>query len=425
MNLLNQNPKIVLAHPGQQHSYRVAKALKDAGMLYKYVTTVYDKENSLWMRVAKIFLKGDNLKRAGRRRCLALNDDDVIQFCEAESLFLLLLIRLDKSKYFAKRYMRHVSRKFQRKLATFCIKNDVDMVISYDTNSEILYDILQRKAPNIIRVMDNAHPNRHYLYHSYHEHWDCVGDFVRTLKACGYLTNPAIAERFGKEAKMANYHIVASNYSEDALRFDGIPSENIFRVPYGVDENKFRESNREYSSQRLNVLFMGDVNQRKGIRQLLEAARIINSPKIVFNVVGSGTDHCADLYDVYRPYVNILGYVSLEELLRQISTNHVFLFPTMGEGFGLVLLEAMAAGMPVITTANCGGGLLVEEGKNGFLVNVGDVDAIVERLQWCLNHPEDMEVMSKNAVATARKYTWSKYEKGIVDSVNIMFKKNL
>lgn len=423
MDKKNTNPRIVLAHPGQQHSYRVAKALKEAGMLYKYATTVYDKENSLWMQITKQFLKGDNLKRAGHRRCAALDDSDVIQFCEAESLFLLLLIRLDKSKKLAKRYMRHISNKFQRRVASYCIKNDVDMVISYDTNSEVLFDILQRKASNIIRVMDNAHPNRHYLYHSYHEHWDCVGDFVRTLEACGYLTDSTIAERFGMEAKMANYHIVASKYSEDALRFDGIPSENIFRVPYGVDENKFREPNREYSTQRLNVLFMGDVNQRKGIRQLLEAARIINSPQIVFNVVGSGTDHCADLYDAYRPYVNIHGYVSFEELLRQISTNHVFLFPTMGEGFGLVLLEAMAAGMPVITTANCGGGILVDEGKNGFLVNVGDVDAIVERLQWCLNHPDELAAMSRNAVATARQYTWSKYEKGIVDSVNKMLQR--
>jgi len=423
MDSTNKKPKIVLAHPGQQHSYRVAKALKEAGMLYKYATTVYDKENSLWMRITKLFLRGDNLKRAGRRHCAALEDSDVVQFCEAESLFLLLLIRLDKSNRLAKKYMQHISNKFQRKLAAYCIKNAVDMVISYDTNSEVLYSILQRKAPNIIRVMDNAHPNRHYLYYSYHEHWDCVGEFMRTLETCGYLTDLAIAECFGKEARMANYHIVASKYSEEALRFDGIPAQNIFRVPYGVDENKFREPNREYSTQRLNVLFMGEVNQRKGIRQLLEAARIINSLQIVFNVVGSGIDHCADLYEPYKQYVNILGYVSFEELLHQISTNHVFLFPTMGEGFGLVLLEAMAAGMPVITTANCGGGIIVEEGKNGFLVNVGDVDAIVERLQWCLNHPDELAAMSQNAIATAREYTWSKYEKGIVDSVNKMLQK--
>lgn len=420
MNNTNNKPRIVLAHPGQQHSYRVAKALKESGMLYKYATTVYDKENSVWMRITKFFLKGDNLKRAGRRCCAALDDTDVIQFCEVESLFLLLLIRLDKSNKLANRFSRYISNKFQRKLAAFCINNSVDMIISYDTNSEILFDILQRKAPNIIRVMDNAHPNRHYLYHSYQEHWDCVGDFASTLEACGYLTNPAVAERFGKEAKMADYHIVASKYSEKALHFEGIPAETIFRIPYGVDENKFRKPNREYSTRRLNVLFMGEVNQRKGIRQLLEAARIINSPQIVFNVVGSGIDHHAELYEPYRPYVNLLGYVSFEELLRQLSTNHVFLFPTMGEGFGLVLLEAMAAGLPTITTSNCGGGDIVEDGKNGFLVDVGDVDAIVERLQWCLNHPEDLMAMSENAVATARKYTWRIYEQGIVVSVRKM-----
>ena len=411
-------PRIVVAHPGKQHSFRIAKALKDAGLLYKYATTVYDKHDSFWMRLAKIFLRGDNLMRAGRRRCSNLEDSDIIQFCELESLFLLLLIRIDKSKRVAKRYMRYISDKFQCRLARYLIRHDVDMIISYDTNSKILFDILNRKAPDIIRVMDNAHPNRNFLYHNYHEHWDCVGDFVKTLEACGYLTDPNVALQFGKESKMADYHIVASTYSERALRFEGILPERIFRVPYGVDDNKFITPHREYSTKLLNVLFMGDVNQRKGIRQVLEAARIINSPKIVFNIIGSGADHCSELFTPYRPYVNFLGYISFEELLHQLSCNHVFLFPTMGEGFGLVLLEAMAAGMPVITTANCGGGDIVVDGENGFLVEVGDVDAIVTRLRWFLSHPDELAEMGLNAINAARNYTWLKYEEGIVDSIN-------
>ena len=413
--------KIIVAHPGKQHSFRVAKALKDAGLLYKYATTVYNKDSSILMRFIKLFLGKDNYARAQRRKCPSLVDEDVIQFCELEGLLLLALIRIDFTHRYSDLFNEYISRKFQRKLAKYIIRNNVDMVISYDTNSTVLFSILKEKAPNVIRVMDNAHPNRHYLYHSYHEHWDCVGPFGDTLTACGYLTNLERAKSFGEEAKLAHYHIVASSYSQKALEFDGIKSYTIFKIPYGVDNNKFVESGRCYDATHLNVLFMGEVNQRKGIRQLLEAAKEINSKEVVFNIVGAGTDYCASLYDPYKTYVNLWGYVSFEELLNQLKNNHIFVFPTMGEGFGLVLLEAMAAGLVPITTRNCGGADIVEDGVNGFLIEVGDTDAIVEKIMWCKSHPEELKVMSQRAIETAHQFTWQKYEENLIISCRGMF----
>lgn len=67
--------KIIVAHPGRQHSFRVAKTLKESGMLYKYATTVYNKDNSLFMRFVKLFLSKDNLERARKRKCPSLLDD--------------------------------------------------------------------------------------------------------------------------------------------------------------------------------------------------------------------------------------------------------------------------------------------------------------------------------------------------------------
>lgn len=411
------NPKIIVAHPGRQHSFRVATALKKSGMLYKYATTVYNKDNSLLMKLTKFFLGEENVKRANRRKCPLVNDDEVLQFCEFDGLLNLLLLRLDKSHKISKAYNGYISKKFQRKLAKYIIKNNVDVVISYDTNSDVLFSILSEKAPNVIRIMDNAHPNRHFLYHSYQQNIDCCGDFVKTLEASGYMTNEEISKPFGEEVKKADYHIVASSYSEKALMYDGIPQDRIFKIPYGVDNNKFIEPKRTYEDGKLNVMFLGDVNQRKGIKQLLDAAKSINNPNIVFNVTGSGADHFAELYEPYKPYVNILGYVSFEKLLELLSTSHVFLFPAMGEGFGLVLLEAMAAGLVPITTENCAGRDIVEDGVNGFIIPVGDEIAIVQKLLWCSNHSKELKAMSEKARETAKLYTWERYEAEIVKSV--------
>lgn len=409
--------KVIVAHPGRQHSFRVATALKKSGMLYKYVTTVYDKDESFLMKVTKFFLGEENQKRAKRRKCPLVSDDEVIQFCEFEGLLLLLISRIDKTHRISKAYNRHISRRFQRKLANYIIKNDVDAVISYDTNSDVLFSILEKKTPSVVRIMDNAHPNRHYLYKSYQENISCCGEFIKTLEASGYMTDEKISLPFGEEVKKAHYHIVASSYSINALLYDGIDADRIFKIPYGVDGNKFITPNRTYQTGRLNVMFLGDVNQRKGIKQILDAAKRINNPDIVFNITGSGANHFSELYKPYAEYVNFLGYVSFEKLLSLLSTNHVFLFPAMGEGFGLVLLEAMAAGLVPITTNNCGGPDIITDGVNGFLINVGDTDAIVNLIQWCSQNPEKLQKMSKTAIETAKEYTWERYETGIVECV--------
>lgn len=411
------NPKIIVAHPGRQHSFRVATALKKSGMLFKYATTVYNKDNSLLMRLTKLFLGEENVKRANRRKCPMVDDSEVLQFCEFEALIHLLLIRIDKSHKIANKFGEYISRKFQRKLANYIIKNNVDAVISYDTNSTVLFEILKEKAPNVYRIMDNAHPNRHYLYYSYQENINCCGPFLHTLEACGYITDLNNAEKFGYEAKLATHHIVASSYSEKALMFDGIKKENIYKIPYGVDSNKFVEPNRKYMDGKLNVLFMGEINQRKGIRQLMEAAIAINDKNITFNILGDGANHHSELYEPYREYVNLLGYVSFDELLHQLSINHVFVFPTMGEGFGLVLLEAMAAGIVPITTDNCAGRDIVEDGVNGFIVPVGDSDAVVEKLSWCATHSNELCQMSKAAREKAKLFTWVRYEESLVSAI--------
>ena len=416
------NPKIIVAHPGRQHSFRVATALKKSGMLYKSATTVYNQDNSLLMKMTKLFLGKENVRRANKRKCPLVDDSEVLQFCEFEGLLLLLLIRIDRTHKLTNKLNRYISNKFQRKLAKYIIDNNVEAVISYDTNSTVLFETLKEKAPKVFRIMDNAHPNRHYLYYSYQENIDCCGPFLHTLEACGYITRKDIAEKFGKEARLATHHIVASSYSEKALTFEGIEKEHIYKIPYGVDENRFVKNCCEYVDGKLNVLFMGEINQRKGIRQLMEAAVLTNDKNIVYNIVGAGADHCSELYEPYKDYVNLLGYVPFEELLHQLSTNHVFVFPTMGEGFGLVLLEAMAAGIVPITTENCAGRDIIEDGINGFIVPVGDEVAISLKLRWCSSHPKELKAMSDAARTTAKSFTWERYEKGIVDAVKDIIK---
>ena len=119
--------KIIVAHPGKQHSYRLASALQKAGKLHSFVTEIYDKDSSWLMKVIKKVVGQSNLKRAKAHYNPDLPDSKVVQFCELGGFFELLLIRLDKSMKLYRWFSPHNTNRFGLKLAKYAIKNNVDM----------------------------------------------------------------------------------------------------------------------------------------------------------------------------------------------------------------------------------------------------------------------------------------------------------
>ena len=159
------NYKVIIAHPGRQHSFRLASSLKKYGHLFKYITTVYNKESSLLMKIGKLILTNDSLRRLKKRKNKDLLDQDVVQFNEINGLLLLLLLRLDSKKRLFNPLNDYVSKLFGKKVANYAIKNNVNAVICYDGNFSALtcFNILKEKAPHILRIIDHAHPPRNFL----------------------------------------------------------------------------------------------------------------------------------------------------------------------------------------------------------------------------------------------------------------------
>lgn len=402
--------KIVVAHPEQQHSFRVAEALRKEGLLYKYITTVYNKDDSFLMRLAKLFLNKDNLRRANKRRMANLSDTDVIQFCEFGGFLFLLLLRIDKKRKFAPRVQKHVSERFQKKVARFIIDNKVGVVISYDLHSDVLFQILMKEAPSVIRIIDDAHPNRNCLYEIYKQFEEQSGEFKKTHNGMeSWLLDKDLADSYGHESRMADLHIVASSFSKSTVKYNGFCDEQIIVAPYGVNGTTFKPGVKDYEKG-LKVLFVGSINQRKGISQILEAAKALDGEEVSIVLVGSGRQSYPELYKPYEQYVTFKDWVPFEELTELYATSHVFIFPSMGEGFGLVLLEALSAGLPLISSRNCGGPDFVEEGYNGFLIDAGDAKQLEDRIRWLSEHMEVLPQMQTNAIESARKMTWERYE---------------
>ena len=222
------------------------------------------------------------------------------------------------------------------------------------------------------------------------------------------------ADFFGNEAKKADIHIVASTFSKAASAFNGIDEEHIILAPYGVDNKAFHPMEKDYQNG-LKILFVGEINQRKGIYQILEAAKQLKDLNIEFNLVGTGV--CPELYKPYEQYVNFLGRVSFEILQEKYGTSHIFIFPSMGEGFGLVIPEALSSGLPVIASKNCSGPDIIQDGYNGFVIDAGSTKQLVDKIKWFYEHMEQLPVFQNNAIQSVKEMTWGNYEEILVSQL--------
>lgn len=166
--------KVILAHPGQQHSFKVAAALKNQGILYRYITCVYDKPDSWTMKLVHKIVKGNDVKKTNNRRCAALEDSDVIIHYTFLSLCVIILSRFARTKSLSYWLDRKIADYFGIKVAKYAIKHDVDAVICFSMNETKCFELLAKRAPHIKRIVDCANSPVEYMKYIYDE------DIVKT-----------------------------------------------------------------------------------------------------------------------------------------------------------------------------------------------------------------------------------------------------
>jgi glycosyltransferase involved in cell wall biosynthesis len=410
--------KVIVAHPAQQHSYRLATALKNEDMLFKYITTIYDKKNSIFMRILKFFLNKSNLMRANSRKCIQLKDSDVLQFCDIRGLIELLLLRVDKSKQIYRWWSRHTTDLFGKKVARYAIKNKVDAVIMYDTKALKCFEILRKKAPRIRRIIDMSAPNFKYMDLIFrgdlelNNHYSL--ELEKEMKTKEYMLklNWSI-----KELELTDFFLVASSFSKISLLHSQVQEEKIFICPYGVDYNLYNSDvNRDYKSK-LRCIFIGGVTQKKGAFYLLEAVKKLDQEKFSVHFIGE-YDKSSNYYEEFQDICNFEGYVTKDRVAELCGQSDILVFPSLADGFGLSVLEALASGIPVICSENAGASDLIQDEYNGFVIKAANAEEIYDKLLWFNNNREKISIMSENARKTAKQYSWDRYNRQVEKAIN-------
>lgn len=186
-------------------------------------------------------------------------------------------------------------------------------------------------------------------------------------------------------------------------------------IPNGVDVNRFRFTNKieHYDDGVMNILFVGRLEPRKGLTNLLKSIPYIQKQTMQpfrLLVVGSGV--LTQYYKSRIPrevygFVKFIGSVSFEELPKYYKTAHVFCSPaTYGESFGIVLIEAMASGVPIVAGNNEGYRKVIWHDRNGILVNPQNPSELALTISNLLNSEARRKRLAKQALIDAKKYSW-------------------
>lgn len=412
--------KIIVAHPGRQHSFKMATALKREGILFKYITTVYDKKSSITNKLVKYFLKGDILKKAKGRSCEELDDNDVLQYYE---FFALITIFLSKNKYlkvFYSKWNVWVASKFYKKVMKYAKKNNVDAIIVYDGVSNKHFEILNNT--NIKKIIDVSFASRQYLKSIFEKEMKLYPEFNMKDSFKEYK-NKLMMKNDLNCTNMADYFLVPSNFVKESLLFCNVKNDAIAVVPYGVDREKFSMKDTLNNDKKLNIIYVGQVSYRKGIHRLLEVISQLDKNSIHLNICG-GYDKNSDIYIKYKSLENVdfKGYVTRDCLAEEYRKSDLFVFPTLGEGFGLVVLEALSCGLPVLCSSRAGGNDVIKEGYNGYVISMDDNNELLERIQWCINNKDKIRNMKSNAIESVKYYTWDNYYSKVVYEIKKFLK---
>ncbi|MDD3803982.1 MAG: glycosyltransferase family 4 protein [bacterium] len=195
-------------------------------------------------------------------------------------------------------------------------------------------------------------------------------------------------------------------------------------IPNGVDTKRFSKENpklEKYIDGRINILFVGRQDPRKGIKYLYKAMDYLieEVPDIRLIVVGKGflkAFYGLSISEKAKKHVVFEDYVDWGLLPSYYSTANVFVSPAIGgESFGIVLIEAMASGTPVLASNIRGYRQVVDHRKNGYLVKPKDPKAIADGILEILHDPVLRKNLVENGIETAKTYDWNKVAKDVLD----------
>ena len=225
--------------------------------------------------------------------------------------------------------------------------------------------------------------------------------------------------------------VVSQSMKREFARHYGDAAKNIIVIPNGVDTLRFHPTNRllyrgqirqEHGVSRSDplLMFAGGDWERKGVLHIMEALSLVQRPDVKLFICGSGDEKFyGQLAELKRVRDRIIFVPHSSNLWEYYAASDIFVLPTIYEPFGLVIVEAMASGLPVITSRVAGAADLIIDGVNGLLLRApSDVNGLAAKIELLLSNAGLRKTMGERARETAEKFSWDQVAQKTLEVYN-------
>ncbi|MGB3617745.1 MAG: glycosyltransferase family 4 protein [Catalinimonas sp.] len=398
------HPLTTLSHSGKQHSYHVALALKDLGALTKFYTSAYVASPQL-----QAYVDRTGNRYFSRRYLTGLHHPHVDANWRFELREVVLRRLTGKSKQVQEAvYDRDVA--FDKYVAKRLRREPSNLFWGFQGSCHA--SLVSARGAGRITVCELATAHVTAAKRILGEEARLHPEWADSIDNLSFPS--AYERRLEEEPHRADWCVAASDFTRRSLIEVGVPDERIVTLPLGFDASGIPYDQATLAHRRrgpLKVLYAGTVTQRKGIKYLLEAIKGLPSGEFDLHLIG-GVQGSGRALASYAGHYTHHQPLPQRELFQRYADYDVLVLPTLFEGFGLVIVEAMAAGLPVITTPHSTGEALIRNGENGYLVPIRNVVALQATLQALRTTQAegDYSRLRLAARSAAKDFNWRQYQ---------------
>lgn len=403
---------LILSHPtGNQVSRHVAIGLNRASILKEFWTSLNWNSKLPIDRFLPQALKGEL-----RRRSFPLLPGTSINTFPWTELARLISQRVSGSKRFpglteffsVDRTYQAIDRKVARRLGS---KAYYTGVYAYEDGAQESFTVAERSG---VRCFYDLPIGYWRLYRRImSEEAERLPEWAETLG--GKNDSSAKLDRKDRELVLADLILVASSFTKRSLElFPGALSKPVVSIPYGAPMVSTQRS-RTSGNSPIKVLYVGSLGQRKGIAYLLDAVNSIGTV-CELTLLGRPVSLNEPLEAALKRH-RWIPSASHPEVLRIMREHDVLVFPSLFEGFGMVILEAMSQGMVVLATEHTAAPDIIANNVDGYIIPLRSSDSIAEII---LKLNDDRDLLASIAAAAQVKseaFTWFQYEQEVAKAV--------
>ncbi len=380
--------KIIISSFGTYYSLHPARIFERNGNLVKYITGVPKKYI-------------ENQKEFPNKKILSLKFPFLIGYLATKFKFIFG----DKIYSILLRYSHN---SFSRRLAK-SINVPFDFFIGSSSYCSEALSRAKELNPECITIVDHASLNEKFELEQ-----KLIEEKKYGFKLSGNSLHKWLINKEISEHQNSDYIVLPSNFAKKTFIDKGYSESKLIVNHFYANTTRFQKTFKR--DKKFRVLFCGSVEPRKGIHYLLEAFNGINIDNSELWIIGSLDYLKKD--KLFKKFVNkfnneniiYFDTINSTKLSDYFSQCSVLVLPSISDGFGLVVIQAMSCCLPVIVSDNTGAKDLIKEGHNGFIVETRNVNELSEKIEYLYKNPKKIKEMGNNAFETIQNnYTWEAY----------------